>query len=130
RRPRADGDADRVEFDGGAMLRRGRAPGQEPERDEGGNGPDLSTHHDPAPTRTPATIVRPRAGKCTISSYFRSNRFSTRSSAATSGRRESPLTSASSAPTSATVDRKSTRLNSSHVKISYAVFCLKKKTYS
>src|SRR5690606_41274122 len=27
-------------------------------------------------------------------------------------------------------DRKSTRLNSSHVKISYAVFCLKKKTYS
>src|SRR5690606_41934533 len=27
-------------------------------------------------------------------------------------------------------DRKSTRLNSSHVKISYAVFCLKKKTRS
>src|SRR5690606_40528214 len=27
-------------------------------------------------------------------------------------------------------DRKSTRLNSSHVKISYAVFCLKKKTQS
>src|SRR5690606_41997317 len=27
----------------------------------------------------------------------------------------------------ATQDRKSTRLNSSHVKISYAVFCLKKK---
>src|SRR5690606_41119786 len=26
------------------------------------------------------------------------------------------------------VDRKSTRLNSSHVKISYAVFCLKKKS--
>src|SRR5690349_22481568 len=29
----------------------------------------------------------------------------------------------------ATVDRKSTRLNSSHVEISYAVFCLKKKIY-
>src|SRR5690606_40870665 len=29
---------------------------------------------------------------------------------------------------SARGDRKSTRLNSSHVKISYAVFCLKKKT--
>src|SRR5437660_7921342 len=29
---------------------------------------------------------------------------------------------------SATLDRKSTRLNSSHVAISYAVFCLKKKT--
>src|SRR5690625_6525827 len=28
----------------------------------------------------------------------------------------------------ATLDRKSTRLNSSHVAISYAVFCLKKKT--
>src|SRR5690606_39809836 len=27
-------------------------------------------------------------------------------------------------------DRKSTRLNSSHVKISYAVFCLKKKNYN
>ena len=27
-----------------------------------------------------------------------------------------------------TADRKSTRLNSSHVVISYAVFCLKKKT--
>src|SRR5690606_42023097 len=30
-------------------------------------------------------------------------------------------------PAGAKVDRKSTRLNSSHVKISYAVFCLKKK---
>src|SRR5690606_39392555 len=30
--------------------------------------------------------------------------------------------------TIARADRKSTRLNSSHVKISYAVFCLKKKT--
>src|SRR5690606_41686214 len=30
-------------------------------------------------------------------------------------------------PDSGTVDRKSTRLNSSHVKKSYAVFCLKKK---
>src|SRR5690606_30921935 len=32
------------------------------------------------------------------------------------------------APTPPPLDRKSTRLNSSHVKISYAVFCLKKKT--
>src|SRR5690606_41757396 len=31
--------------------------------------------------------------------------------------------------TSQTIDRKSTRLNSSHVEISYAVFCLKKKMY-
>src|SRR3712207_7335555 len=32
--------------------------------------------------------------------------------------------------TSAVVDRKSTRLNSSHANISYAVFCLKKKKIS
>src|SRR5207302_2792870 len=31
-------------------------------------------------------------------------------------------------PRAGLLDRKSTRLNSSHVKISYAVFCLKKKT--
>src|SRR5438067_7601652 len=31
---------------------------------------------------------------------------------------------------SSIADRKSTRLNSSHVSISYAVFCLKKKTHS
>src|SRR5207249_6824091 len=30
-------------------------------------------------------------------------------------------------PNPSTIDRKSTRLNSSHVSISYAVFCLKKK---
>src|SRR3712207_9023968 len=32
-------------------------------------------------------------------------------------------------PVLANQDRKSTRLNSSHANISYAVFCLKKKTY-
>src|SRR5690554_3296490 len=36
--------------------------------------------------------------------------------------------SASDVPSRRSVDRKSTRLNSSHVRISYAVFCLKKKT--
>src|SRR5690606_5887117 len=35
---------------------------------------------------------------------------------------------ASVIPSNVKLDRKSTRLNSSHVKISYAVFCLKKKT--
>src|SRR5258708_27172919 len=34
----------------------------------------------------------------------------------------------SESPLSAKIDRKSTRLNSSHQIISYAVFCLKKKT--
>src|SRR5436309_15624765 len=37
------------------------------------------------------------------------------------------LTSEKSRAVVPLVDRKSTRLNSSHVKISYAVFCLKKK---
>src|SRR5439155_21969732 len=39
-----------------------------------------------------------------------------------------PSCLASSAPTTRAADRKSTRLNSSHVAISYAAFCLKKKT--
>src|SRR5258707_6823529 len=34
------------------------------------------------------------------------------------------------AGTSTCLDRKSTRLNSSHANISYAVFCLKKKKYN
>src|SRR5207249_11638361 len=40
----------------------------------------------------------------------------------------SPTSSPSSSPSHRREDRKSTRLNSSHVSISYAVFCLKKKT--
>src|SRR5690349_22676110 len=40
-----------------------------------------------------------------------------------------PLAVAGERPTAVRArDRKSTRLNSSHVEISYAVFCLKKKT--
>src|SRR5436309_8873018 len=41
--------------------------------------------------------------------------------------RRLPPATTSSCSTSIFRDRKSTRLNSSHVKISYAVFCLKKK---
>src|SRR5256885_10081834 len=37
------------------------------------------------------------------------------------------VTDASGAPVAGARDRKSTRLNSSHLVISYAVFCLKKK---
>src|SRR5436309_4589330 len=41
---------------------------------------------------------------------------------------DAPASSRSSIPAAGgSSDRKSTRLNSSHVKISYAVFCLKKK---
>src|SRR5690606_39303700 len=39
-----------------------------------------------------------------------------------------PTTDTTGARAADLPDRKSTRLNSSHVKISYAVFCLKKKT--
>src|SRR5437899_9568933 len=40
---------------------------------------------------------------------------------------ESPVFNPAFDVTSAALDRKSTRLNSSHLGISYAVFCLKKK---
>src|SRR5439155_22725831 len=49
------------------------------------------------------------------------------SAAPTFSRFEGTATVASSLLISLTRDRKSTRLNSSHVAISYAVFCLKKK---
>src|SRR5690606_40857071 len=40
-----------------------------------------------------------------------------------------PIVSQAGIVTHTIADRKSTRLNSSHVKISYAVFCLKKKNH-
>src|SRR5438034_8657244 len=43
------------------------------------------------------------------------------------GPRESPAASSASSSRAVARDRKSTRLNSSHTVISYAVFCLKKK---
>src|SRR3989442_11678414 len=44
------------------------------------------------------------------------------------GSREPPINRKSALPPKLVMaDRKSTRLNSSHVRISYAVFCLKKK---
>src|SRR5690554_4374057 len=43
-------------------------------------------------------------------------------------RARGPTTSPVRVPTDFALDRKSTRLNSSHVRISYAVFCLKKKS--
>src|SRR5437899_4395746 len=43
------------------------------------------------------------------------------------GIRSTTASSTSSIPTPSLADRKSTRLNSSHLGISYAVFCLKKK---
>src|SRR5438552_7658750 len=45
----------------------------------------------------------------------------------TAGRLLTPEDDQPGAPLTAVIDRKSTRLNSSHQIISYAVFCLKKK---
>src|SRR5204863_8643011 len=73
-----------------------------------------------APTRTSGSRVVNRASRhhtSRLSSSAHWRWFATR----TSGR------SAHSCSTRTTRDRKSTRLNSSHVEISYAVFCLKKK---
>src|SRR5690242_21435827 len=43
--------------------------------------------------------------------------------------RNGKVSKASSMVSRSTADRKSTRLNSSHMSISYAVFCLKKKKH-
>src|SRR5207249_7235513 len=55
-----------------------------------------------------------------------------RSSSSRRARSRAPSRSSSAATHQASdeEDRKSTRLNSSHVSISYAVFCLKKKKYT
>src|SRR5439155_10662563 len=62
---------------------------------------------------------------------LRTRRVSTgergRRGACVRGRNRSTHTCASPSPFAGGEDRKSTRLNSSHVAISYAVFCLKKK---
>src|SRR5690625_6508298 len=57
-------------------------------------------------------------------------RFSSTSRRRTSTRGDHPCADAARPATRhcGVLDRKSTRLNSSHVAISYAVFCLKKKT--
>src|SRR5438874_4021110 len=64
-----------------------------------------------SPSREPARPVPPQGGRC----RRRSNAFDRRKAP---GPQERPGRRG---------DRKSTRLNSSHVEISYAVFCLKKK---
>src|SRR5436853_5424309 len=59
----------------------------------------------------------PRSTLFPYTTLFRSNR----------ARRSRPTHRWSAHPARAQLDRKSTRLNSSHLGISYAVFCLKKK---
>src|SRR5690554_7334629 len=68
---------------------------------------DLASHGGP----TGRAAWRARAAPCTAR-----------------GTEEGPCASRST-PYRWSLDRKSTRLNSSHVRISYAVFCLKKKNH-
>src|SRR6266498_21915 len=63
----------------------------------------------------------PRSTLFPYTTLFRSRTTSAGSASGT------PPGALSRRPSSRTSDRKSTRLNSSHVRISYAVFCLKKK---
>src|SRR2546422_4361446 len=68
------------------------------------------------PDEQPAMIEMVPVGATVVRLQLRSRRI---------GRTRSPL--GPRAPDAAAADRKSTRLNSSHGYISYAVFCLKKK---
>src|SRR5207253_10929880 len=82
----------------------------------------------------------PRSTLFPYTTLFRSRARSISSTPGGTGRPASPMTRISPCPRDAIrrdrailsngvffIDRKSTRLNSSHVAISYAVFCLKKK---
>src|SRR5690349_23780271 len=71
------------------------------------------------------TLFRSRSslGLSSTSTYSRSQESGTRTSATLVELRQKAQVRAHQQPQ----DRKSTRLNSSHVEISYAVFCLKKK---
>src|SRR2546430_10148872 len=71
-------------------------------------------------SRAPSARAASRRGACRPA---RSRRASRTTRAWRRGRRRRSGT----APPSSAADRKSTRLNSSHSQISYAVFCLKKK---
>src|SRR5207253_10407177 len=82
--------------------------------------------HDALPISATPTMVNREAGcgnfmyEAPLLTTKTSTRISTRSSSSPTAVTINPLNQSST-------DRKSTRLNSSHVAISYAVFCLKKK---
>src|SRR5436305_8281685 len=77
------------------------------------------------------SLIRPRPPRSTLFPYttlFRSaSRRRTPCSTRCSRTTFAAVRTIISAPSHKNIDRKSTRLNSSHVRISYAVFCLKKK---
>src|SRR5438874_7399545 len=68
--------------------------------------------------------MRRRPPRSTLFPY--TTLFRSRATTSSQSNQEVEQTTSLKEPVSA-VDRKSTRLNSSHVEISYAVFCLKKK---
>src|SRR5436309_9111440 len=70
---------------------------------------------------------QPRSTLFPYTTLFRSDLGHTSSDALNGGMRLGAINSARAGNQLCDRDRKSTRLNSSHVKISYAVFCLKKK---
>src|SRR5947208_12296899 len=70
----------------------------------------------------------PRSTLFPYTTLFRSTRRIARGLRVKAGDILNDRRSRSSLPAARGVDRKSTRLNSSHQIISYAVFCLKKKT--
>src|SRR5690349_22129629 len=80
--------------------------------------------HDALPISGDAAGDRPRRPTDTVARRCRADRSSARS-----GRDSEPVGvgAARARARPRGQDRKSTRLNSSHVEISYAVFCLKKK---
>src|SRR5690349_23443944 len=77
-------------------------------------------HLPPKPTLFPYTTLFRSRPTLTITGTSRALATSTRRRT-----RSEVIARKSTMPTA--IDRKSTRLNSSHVEISYAVFCLKKK---
>src|SRR5690606_41687716 len=88
--------------------------------------PPLDLHSFPTRRSSDLSGRDIQASSVTKSRVRAATYHSTSPNSASSGPRSPAAASSASFP--AASDRKSTRLNSSHVKISYAVFCLKKKT--
>src|SRR5690606_41420789 len=84
--------------------------------------------HDALPICAAMTCDRLKSGEKVSEGRMRGVARRVRCRISPSPRPSPPQRSRRESTTASGGDRKSTRLNSSHVKISYAVFCLKKKT--
>src|SRR5206468_10647762 len=81
--------------------------------------------------RPPRSTLFPTRRSSDLQSHARASpRASARDGRSLFDRRDTLAVDAAGADGKRVADRKSTRLNSSHDQISYAVFCLKKKTNS